>query len=102
MPNWFAKPNQFNQCFRWPITNSKLVNRLRPSTLPVPSDPAPATLPRSLLLSWSVCAINWSPNTPLVHARMQGVPAEGHRSIHRLHWTGLEPQGAALVRVLFV
>jgi len=38
--------------FRWPIISSKLVNRLRPSTLPVPADPAPATLPRSLLLSW--------------------------------------------------
>jgi len=25
LPNWFAKPNQFNQCFRWPITSSKLV-----------------------------------------------------------------------------
>ena len=37
LPNWFAKPNQFNQYFRWPITSSKLVNRLRPSALPVPA-----------------------------------------------------------------
>jgi len=52
LPNWFAKPNQLNQGFRWPMTSSKLINRRRPSTLPGPADPAPATLPRSLLLSW--------------------------------------------------
>jgi len=35
-------------------------------------------------------------------SRIQGVPVKGHRSSHRLHWTGLAPHGAALVRVLFV
>jgi len=34
------------------IRGSAIVNRLRPSTLPVPADPAPATLLRSFLLSW--------------------------------------------------
>jgi len=35
--------------------------------------------------------------TPLVPARMHGVPGEGHRSSRRRHLTGLKPQVAALV-----